>query len=370
MLVKADAQKLIRLISKYKEEYEHDSSILLMIVFLIELLAGIALAVLYADQITRAVKELKFAIRSFADGIFPAPLPVRSSEEIGQTKEAFNQLLERIKAAQDFSLAMGEGNLSNTYRSEFKDDLLAKALIKTQLELKCARDEQEIINWTNVGLARLNEVLKADDENLSSLGDEIIKLLVQYLKMNQGALYIVHQEGNASWAERISTYAYGKRKIFEQRIEEGEGLIGQCLLEKSTISLTEVPKNYVKITSGLGEATPSFIQITPLVHKNQVIGILELASFKRLENFKSEFVELMAKSISVILNDKRTALSTRKLLEESTAHAQQLTSQEEEIRQNAEEMQAITEQLEREKKQLQSEIEMLRAMVKTEMVKN
>lgn len=368
--LKSFSQQLIYSITDCKENYARNSSILLMVIFLVQMVIGIVLAIVYADQITRAVKELRQAIRSFAAGTFPSPLTVKSKEEIGQTKEAFNQLLERIKAAQDFSLAMGEGNMTNVYRSEFKDDLLAKALIRTQQELKRAHEEQEKINWTNSGLAKLNQLLKADDKDLASLGDDILKLLVQYLEMNQGALYIVHTQENTSWAERISTYAYGKRKIEEQRVEAGQGLIGQCLLEKETILITEVPKNYVRITSGLGDATPRFIQITPLVSRDEVVGILELASFQKLEDFKIEFVKAMAKNVAVILHDKQTALETRKLLDESRSYAQQLVSQEEEIRQNAEEMQAITEQLEREKKQLQSEVDVLRSMIKTEMVKN
>lgn len=362
--VKNLSQKLIHSISRDKESYANQSSILLMIVFLIQMFIGIGLAIFYADQITRAVKELKFAIRSFADGIFPKPLVVKSKEEIGQTKEAFNQLLERIRAAQDFSLAMGEGNLSSAYRNEFKDDLLAKALVKTQQELKRAHDEQEKINWTNSGLAQLNQLLKTDDKDLGSLGNDILKLLVHYLNMNQGALYIVHNQENTQWAERIATYAYGKRKIEEHRIEAGQGLIGQCLLEKETILITEVPKNYVHITSGLGEATPHFIQITPLVSREEVVGIIELASFVQLDDYRVEFVKAIAKNIAVILHDKQTALETKRLLEESQTYAQQLASQEEEIRQNAEEMQAITEQLEREKRQLQSEIDVLRSMVR------
>ena len=362
--VKNLSQKLIHSISRDKESYANQSSILLMIVFLIQMFIGIGLAIFYADQITRAVKELKFAIRSFADGIFPKPLVVKSKEEIGQTKEAFNQLLERIRAAQDFSLAMGEGNLSSAYRNEFKDDLLAKALVKTQQELKRAHDEQEKINWTNSGLAQLNQLLKTDDKDLGSLGNDILKLLVHYLNMNQGALYIVHNQENTQWAERIATYAYGKRKIEEHRIEAGQGLIGQCLLEKETILITEVPKNYVHITSGLGEATPNFIQITPLVSREEVVGIIELASFVQLDDYRVEFVKAIAKNIAVILHDKQTALETKRLLEESQTYAQQLASQEEEIRQNAEEMQAITAQLEREKRQLQSEIDVLRSMVR------
>jgi HAMP domain-containing protein len=369
-LVKKKSQAMIGIIMHQKENYERNSSLLLVMLFFLQLVAGVVLAIFYSDQITRSVKELRQAIGSFANGKFPPPLRVKSHEEIGQTKQDFNQLLDRIRAAQDFSLAMGEGNLANKYREEFKDDLLAKALIKTQQELKRAHDEQEIFNWTNRGLVQLNDILKAQDKDLVSLGDDIVKMLVRYLDMNQGALYVVHTEGERSWAERVSTYAYGKRKVIEQRIDAGQGLIGQCLLEKSSILLTQIPKDYVKITSGLGAATPSFIQITPLIVRDKVIGIIELASFQKLEKFKSEFIETMARNIAIILKDKNDTLETRRLLEASRAYAQRLASQEEEIKQNAEEMQAITEQLEREKKQLQSEIEILKSLVKNEMVKN
>jgi methyl-accepting chemotaxis protein len=361
--IKNSARFLIASIARQKEENESISWLWLLILFGLELAAGLVLAIVYANQITHAVKELRHAIRSFANGVFPPPLVVKSEEEIGQTKEAFNQLLQRIKAAQDFSLALGNGQLDYPYRDEFKDDLLAQALIKTQHELKRAQQEERIINWTNVGLAQLNQVMKSQNADLVTLGNDILKLVVTYVEMNQGALYIVHKEEGRIVADRIATYAYGKRKIVEQRIEAGQGLIGQCLLEKSSILLTEVPRDYVKITSGLGEATPRFIQITPLLANDEIIGIIELAGFQEPEEYQRNFIETMAKNIAVLLNDKRTAVETKKLLDNARAHAQQLASQEEEIRQNAEEMQAITEQLEREKKDLLFEIAQLRSRV-------
>lgn len=361
--IKNKARFLIGTIARQKEENESNSWRWLVVLFAVQLAAGLVLAILYADQITRAVKELRQAIRSFANGIFPSPLPVRTEEEIGQTKEAFNQLLQRIKAAQDFSLALGNGQLDHPYPAAFQDDLLAQALIKTQTELKRAQQEERIINWTNVGLAQLNQVMKSQNSDLASLGQDILKLVVTYLEMNQGALYITRREGDRLLADRIATYAYGKRKIVEQTIEAGQGLIGQCLLEKSSIVLTEVPRDYVRITSGLGEATPRFVQITPLLANEEVIGIIELAAFQVPQEYQQSFIEAVAKNIAIILNDKRTAVETRKLLDNARAHAQQLASQEEEIRQNAEEMQAITEQLEREKRELLSEISQLRSQI-------
>jgi HAMP domain-containing protein len=356
-------QNLRLAIKEHDAEFQASAWLLLIIMFVVQLAAGIVLAVFYSGQITRAVKELQRAMQSFAKGTFPSKLQVRSNEEIGKTKRAFNQLLDRIKAAQEFSVALGEGRLNVEYSSEFSEDMLAQSMIKMQHQLKEAMEKQRIINWSNQGMAKLNEILKTENEEIEVLGDQIIKTLVKYLNANQGAIYLVREGKGEKCAERISTYAYGKKKFVEHRVEFGDGLVGQCLLEKATILITQVPTGYVKITSGLGEATPRFILIAPLLVNDSVMGVIEIASFEEMPKYQVEFLERISGNIASILLSKKISLETASLLEDSRAHARQLAQQEEVVCQNTEEMRAITEQLEREKQQLQEEIIQLKSLL-------
>jgi methyl-accepting chemotaxis protein len=186
-------------------------------------------------------------------------------------------------------------------------------------------------------------------------------MLVEYLSANQAALYVANKE--EEYFERISTYAYGKKKGVEEKIDLNEGLIGQCAMEKSTIYLKEIPSDYVKITSGLGEATPRNILIVPLKIQEEVNGVLELASFEIFEEHQIQFIEKIGENIASLLSNRQVAEHTKRLLEESQQRAHALAQQEEEMRQNAEELQTTQEEMERQRRDMEEEIGHLRQKI-------
>ncbi len=332
----------------------------LWIVFAIQLIAGVFLAIFYADLISKAIKEIRNAMQSLANGIFPDKLEILTTEEIGQTKIALNHFLERLHAATSFALKMGDGELNSTYDDRFNNDVLAKSIIQMQQKLKEAEEKQSKINWVNVGAAKFTEIIKNESEDIASLGDKILALLIKYLNVNQGALYVI-QDGKL---QRVSTYAFGKKKFQEDSIEIGQGLVGQCALEGNTIILKEIPRDYVKITSGLGEATPKNVIIVPIKWRDEILGIVELASFEVLEQFKIEFIERISENIASLIFNKQNASRTQILLKQSQERAEILSQQEEEMRQNAEELQATQEEMERQKMELELEITKLKSQLK------
>ncbi|MFZ6011364.1 MAG: GAF domain-containing protein [Bacteroidota bacterium] len=362
-----DLSKLKQLILQLRADIKATSSnfkqtavVRLSILFGIEIILGVLLAIVYADIITRAIKELHRAMHTLSEGRFPPILVVRSNEEIGKTKLAFNQLLDRLKAATQFAEALGQGNLKTAYEDQFADDILARALIRMQSQLADASEKQRIANWVNSGMAQLNDVIKNEAAEIGTLGDQLLKLLINYLNANQGALYLLETDEHDEYLGRISTYAYGKKKFIDSRVELGQGLVGQCVLEKSTIVMTNVPEDYVKITSGLGGAVPRFLIILPLRVHEHVMGVLELASFAEFLPYQIQFLEKISENIASLLAHRKITAETKKLLSEAQQHVQQAAAQKEEIRQNAEELQAIQEQLTRENKLLENEIAELR----------
>jgi len=296
--------------------FKNKALIGLVVLFSIQLILGITLAVVYSNLITRAIQELQKAMQKLAEGIYPEPLVVKSGEEIGLTKEAFNQFLKRMRAAATFAEELGNGNIKANYASEFTGDILANSMIKMREQLADAHEKQSVANWINRGVASLNDVLKMDTSDMGVLGNHLLKMLVIYLHANQGALYLAEGEGSHLWFERIATYAYGRKRFQEQRIEAGEGLIGQAALEKSILLMTDLPKEYIRITSGLGEAVPACIVIVPLKRDDQVMGVLELASFKKFKDYEINFLERISENIASLLSNRKNAMQTMKLLEE------------------------------------------------------
>jgi len=353
-----------------KEKNESQISrtkIILGVLFSIQIVAGLVMALVYANLLTKSIKEIRNGMQKLASGIFPEKLTARTTEEIGQTKQAFNQFVDRLHAATTFAEQLGTHDERAHYDQRFSDDVLAVSLIGAHQKLLDAHDRQERINWANRGAAALGDILKNESDQINVLADKILKLLVTYLNANQGALYLSVRSQGEEYLDRVATYAYGKKKFDSHRILFGEGVVGQCVLEGSSIYLCDIPKDFVKINSGLGEATPRNVLITPLKASRTVMGVVELASFTYFETHHIEFIERIAENIATILANKQRAEETRILLAESQERANALIHQEEALRQNAEELQATQDEMERQRHELQNEINSLREKLKQSM---
>ena len=132
-----------------------------------------------------------------------------------------------------------------------------------------------------------------------------------------------------------------------KRIQVGEGVTGQCIQEKGTVYMCDIPNDYMKITSGLGDALPRHLLVVPLRLDEQIFGAVELASFQAIEPHHIEFVEKLGESIASTISAAKINSHTRKLLDETQVQAEQMRAQEEEMRQNMEELSATQEEMHR-----------------------
>jgi len=203
--------------------------------------------------------------------------------------------------------------------------------------------------WASEGLALFSTLVR-QTEQFQTVADEVISQAVKYVKVNQGGFYVVKQQKGEPYIQLLSCYAYNRKKYIERRIEIGQGLIGQAYLEKEYIYLTDIPKNYITITSGLGEALPTSLLIMPLKVNEQVYGFLELASFKRFEPYQITFLEKLGEILAAVIASDQVKEHTQQLLASAQQQSQRLQAQEEEIRQNMEEMQATQEEMHRKEK--------------------
>ncbi|BDD11792.1 hypothetical protein FUAX_42240 (plasmid) [Fulvitalea axinellae] len=224
-----------------------------------------------------------------------------------------------------------------------------------QLEEKRKEDERR--KWQSDGITALSGVIRPG-VLLEEVQDELISMLVRYLEANQGALYTVSdaKENEESHINISACYAYDRKKFVNKRIEIGEGLVGQVCLEKEPVFMTEIPQGYFMITSGLGEALPTSLVIIPLIHNEEVEGVLEIASFKVMDEHERDFLEEAGKLIGAFIASNRVASKTQVLLDETRVQTQRLREQEEELRQNMEEMTATQEQWSRRKEELEEEV--------------
>lgn len=342
------------LINKSMEESSTigSSNINTMIIFmLIGIVVSIVLAMYISSLIVKPLEKLMKYAKRLSEGELPEFEDEVYNDEVGQTAASIEQLTTGLQKTSDFAHAIGQGDFSSNYQPLSDKDVLGNSLLNMRKSLQNANREEkkrqsEDIqrNWTTEGQALFAEILRHHPENVTELADDIMVNLVKYIKANQGGIFFYQdQDPNDVYLELLSAYAYNRKKFIKKKIHLGEGLVGSCAQEKYTIYLTDIPDDYIEIESGIGSANPKSLLIVPLKIENDILGVIELASFNEMKPFEIELVEKIAESIAATLQTTRINTRTAELLEQSKNQTQAMKDQEEEMKQTIEEMQATQE---------------------------
>ena len=308
---------------------------------------------LFDMSLQKPLNEIKDTIKKLSNGLLPERFNNISKNELGDIKKTLNKYVSGIKETAHFAKQIGEGNLDVEYRPLSEEDILGNSLLDMRKDLMKAREDEQIRktedekrSWANQGQAKFAEILRKDNDNVEKLANDVLSHLVEYLDANQGGLFIYNEEGDDQpHLELLASYAYNRRKYLHKTIQLGEGLIGTCAIEKETVFMTQIPDNYLEITSGLGDSNPRSLLIVPLKIDDEIFGVIELASFNPFESYQIEFVEKLGESIASTISSVKINARTKELLEESNKQAEDMATKEEELRQNLEELEATQEAL-------------------------
>lgn len=235
------------------------------------------------------------------------------------------------------------------------DGVVGEAIVSFRKKLGALKEQEQRQHWTSKGLATLNEIKKNND-SLEAYANHATQTLVRYLNANQASFYLLDAENDQ--LRLLASYAYGKRKHRDKEVvvDTGNGLLGQCIHDRDVIFMTEVPPNYVHITSGLGDAVPRCILIIPMIYRDQICGVFELASFEILAEHEIEFCRKFTEGIAAELSGLQIQKKTSGLLEQSKVQADMLKTQEEALRQQMEEMAATQEEMARHEETLKEKL--------------
>jgi PAS domain S-box-containing protein len=321
------------------------------------LLIAIISAIYLVVAITKPVNYIKNIVVKLGRGELGDDRQAKfNNDEIGDMAKAMDNLVSGLKATTSFAENIGKGSYQSDFKPLSQHDVLGNALINMRDNLSKVAEDDKKRNWATEGQAKFGEILRTNNNDLMKLADEIISSLVKYLKANQGALYIVDDstEGEEPTMSMKACYAWDKKKFLNNKIHRGEGLAGQAWQEGDIVYLTDVPQNYIKITSGLGDANPTSVLIVPLKVNDQIFGVVEIASFSAFQDYEMEFVQKIAESIASTISSVKINAKTQHLLEESQEMTEQMRAQEEEMRQNMEELQATQEEMQRSQSETES----------------
>lgn len=298
----------------------------------------------------RKVAEQTFSI---SEGDLASKVELDKAGAVVEIKEGVNQLVDNMRTAAGFAYSVGEGDLDaklDLVQDEFTDEPranLALALVHMRDRLRDFAKDDEKRKWAAEGLSYFVEILRADHSGLEAMGNQIISGLVNYLSANQGALYILEEPetGGPAQIRGLAAYAWGHPHNLKASFGVDEGLIGAAVYNNRSIYMTDLPEDYTHIRSGLGDAQPRNILITPLCINETVVGAIEIASFNILKDFEVDFIKKVSENIATSINGVQTRLKTQQLLVQSQELANRLTEQEQEVRHNLEKLESTQERM-------------------------
>lgn len=333
-------QKIVSEAEKSSEKTVATSLKITWMVGIGSIITALIISLVFSGRISSTVNKLKEKVEQLSHGRLPDEVDIKNRDELGAIAHSINQLIGTLKRLSHFAADVGNRNFKANYETLGDDDILGNSLLDMRNKLEQAdldaitrRKEEEQRVYITQGIAGLGEILHINHSSIDDMCYEIIRFLVSYLNANQAMfLQADYTDPKNPVLNLRATYAFDRRKYLEKQVTIGDGLAGVCFYEKQSIYLTDVPEDYIAITSGLGKALPRNIFIVPIMAEDRVEGVIEIASFHLLEKHQIEMVEQMAKSMGVTLNGMRINNQTKDLLEQAQRMEKEMKVQEEEMR--------------------------------------
>ncbi|MDZ8053620.1 MAG: response regulator [Aulosira sp. ZfuVER01] len=258
-------------------------------------------------NISKPLREISRVSEKIADGDLSANLPhTERQDEVGILTRSFNQMIVNLRDNQQ-------------------------------------KNGEE--NWLKSNLAEFSNILQGR-RNLAKVTQLLLSRLAPLVGAQHGVFYVMDSGEDRSVLKLLASYAYSERKNLANQFHLGEGLVGQCALEKQRILLTQVPNDYIRVSSGLGEAPPLNIVVLPVLFEKQVTAVIELASFQRFNELQLVFLEQVSEVIGVALNAINADTLTQQLLQQSQALTEELQNQQEELKHSNQLLQEQAQELE------------------------
>ncbi len=288
-------------------------------------------------------------LQEMAAGNLTARITEEFQGELNRAKLASDQLAEISQRAlnefDELMVSFSSGNLEARARvDDYPGDWrkIMMGLNGVLASVHRASQEQEAQNWVKTGIAGLAQQMLGD-LSLTDMAGQIMTYLAHYVDAQVGALYV--------WSEaeqvlhQVGSYAYEQRMTGSTRFALGEGLVGQVALQKQAISVTDLPEDYVRVTSGMGAALPRNCLVIPLLYEGAIRGVIELGSVHHFDALTLELLRAAGSAVATALNTAQANTRTRSLLQRTQEQAAQLQLQQKELQQSNDELEGQAQNL-------------------------
>lgn len=368
-----------------------------MMSFGLTLLLVVSVVVWLANSLSSPIVALTQAAGILSEGDLSVELDIKAQDEIAYLAESFRKMVWMEKAVASHANLIVQGDYSGTIEPRSDKDELGIALrdvtetLREVVKVTSAVSQGDYsktiavkgpndqlggtINAMTHSLSRITEEnsrqdwikTRQNDMNhrmlgefdVSTLAHNIISFLAEHLEAQIGAIYVVDEESGE--LQLAGSYAFIKRKGLMARIKIGEGLVGQAAYEKKMISVADLPDDYTRIGSAIGDALPRNVLVVPFQHDGEVLGVIELGSLREFNDTEMELLSVLTDNIATAFFSVKVRSRMRELLEKTQRQAEDLQTQQEELRASNEELEEQTNSLIESEKLLQMQQEELRA---------
>ncbi len=306
----------------------------------------------YGHNISNSISIIEKHLVFLSRGETVSKITRKRKDEIGKMYLSLNDVIDGFSSYTEFTKQIRNGKLDAAFKTLSLNDELGNSLLLMRKSLQDAKKEEnqrkidnEKTIWTNTGQAMIEDILRRQREDINMLSHDIINSLVKYINANQGGIFLYNDDDpDDIYLYQSAIFAYNRNRFHKKRIELGDGIIGACALEKKTIYMTNIPNNYIEITSGLGTANPKSLLIVPLKLEDSIYGIIEIASFETLKDYEIHFIEKISESISATFLSIKANNQTQKLLKQFREQADEKEKREKEMQESIEELKMLKEQ--------------------------
>jgi signal transduction histidine kinase/CheY-like chemotaxis protein/HAMP domain-containing protein len=319
----------------------------------------------FADEVTRVAREVgtegKLGGQAEVEGVSGTWKSL--TENVNQLAQ---NLTTQVRAIAEVSTAVTQGDLTRSIAVEAQGEVAElKDTINQMIgNLRATTQVNAEQDWLKTNIAQISGLLQGQ-RDLAQVTQLIMSEVTPVVAAQHGAFFLMEADGRGGAVLNLSA-SYGHRPApgVPVRFGLGEGLVGQAALEARAIMLTDVPQDYIRVGSGLGDAAPAQIAILPVSFEDEVLGVIELASLRPFSEVNRAFLDQVADTLGIVINTIRANMRTEELLSQSQALAQELQKQSEELRQTNDELQEKALLLQQQNRDIEiknAEIELARA---------
>jgi HAMP domain-containing protein/CheY-like chemotaxis protein/signal transduction histidine kinase len=297
----------------------------------------------FADQVTTVAREV--GVEGRLGGQANVPGAAGTWKDLtGNVNLLADNLTNQVRAIAEVATAVTKGDLTRSIQVDASGEVAElKDNINTMIDnLRLTTDRNTEQDWLKTNLARFTAMLQGQRE-LTTVGRLLLSELAPLVNAQQGVLYQMDAEMPGSML-LLSSFA-DSTEGHQERVRVGEGLVGQCALEKRRMLITNLPKDTIPVRSGLFKAVPRNVIVLPILFEDRVKAVIELASLSAFTTSHLAFLEQLTSSIGIVLNSIEATMQTEGLLKQSQQLAVELQTQQKELQQTNEQLAQKAKQL-------------------------